>query len=354
MLSFRFVNIQLINIMVFVLNVCNGEFLDKGSSSFSDEELTNISNCCFKRLFVLESPGGVIYITKPIVYMSITECLFSNCQSGVFGGAICAIASFDGKFLIKKCKAIHCKASNSHFSYIYCQQGHIYSYYELVSMESLSKDKAGTIASLIKGGVVYINSLNCTNCESHLSGLSISFTQRFWIHYSNFNNCKSDGFPLNLIEDQETAVFSNINFIQNDNFSVICMLKGVNNCSIIECIFSMNTNLLFLTEISSLIVNNCFIFHSNDVFKGNNIQLNNISYTKTRTLEIMYYYLSHCTIPSSTKDNSPSINQKGSLLWIVYIAIVMLIATGFFLLFKNQKDIKDTLIMSMRVEIDFG
>ena len=272
-----------------LINCLDSNILLESQRLYNNEQI-NLKNCFFSRTNIykglnsneidLSGPsGGIIFCYLKNLTLLINECIFYQCKSNSFGGAIfylCNTNQISGCELFKVC-GIESSCSNSGvFAYL-CPHSTKKNNIEFVSITNCGN--TGAYAIEFMNGIQKLNSFNSSNNNLPVgSGIIIEYSTSFYGCFCTFSNNHAISYIcIYIFGGQMNKTLINSNIVNNDspNGHGIINVNNNGHFEIIKCYFLNNLNKLFSVTSNSLFISNCTISHSsNDLIIGNVNTLN--------------------------------------------------------------------------------
>ena len=292
---------------------CKNESLDQGRSYF--DEQFDISGCFFSRMSQLAGWGGVIYVQKRSLSLSIYNSIFYNCSSSLAGGAL--YLSCSNSSLIMIC-AYRCSSAANHFAFLDASKKN---YVEYVSLSYCSYITSGVNPIQLYTGDQIVDSTNSSmNNANQVSGIRIDYSTSFSSSYCTFSNNNVAGY-ICIYLYSASGIISSANIVHNNSpSSSFGVVRAHFNPPIMKyCIFQDNQNTLFSVSSGSLVISDSFLNHSGifSTLTSVSTAINN-SFTKTMTYQMQFFKSIYCNaelpLPERTLGQSPMNTVKETLM----------------------------------------
>ena len=258
----------------------------------------NYFNCFFSRINIYSGSGGIIYAKDCKTIMKLINCIFYNCFSTEWGGAIYFYCNLKGTNVkLNKICASNCSSKYVQFARIvtFSNSNNIY---DLISINLCGNNPIGYTSLKIQiGNINFSNNNSSKNYNIAVSGISINHPTKLKSIFCTFINNYVSSNSIIFLESFDMHFLSFYNIINNnspkDN-SIIYVFQGeyiINNS-----ILQNNTDILFSTYNGKLHVSNCIIIHhQNYIFKDEihtfNNQINNFG---IQTFFLIHFSTKYC------------------------------------------------------------
>ena len=284
-ISFKFFQFEFILdffFFSFMLNCINSfNLLDNQRSYENPFGIIYIFNCIFSRSTVYSFNGGIIYVNQIFCQLTIDQCLFFNCTSNAYSGAVYFSSDIDNSQVnIIKCCGHKCSGrdfDHGHFAYIFVKNNNNINLVS-INQSPFSNNPGSDVLYLINGNQSIINLNSSFNDGRTKTGFTSSNALKLNSIFGNFYNDHSRLFTVIWFQgsnSEDSLKFSNLINSSSPSYGIIWISNnGIH--SFISCIFYNNLNYLFDIETGSLNLINCKISHDNSKLFTHNL-FNNIS-----------------------------------------------------------------------------